>query len=169
MLLSDPNFLVLRYTRTMMAFQFFHACPERIAIMGWVVARCRSGAISNGFGFAVVSPQTARATRFYAHPYSFVRPDPLNPLSEGVETTNFIKSLGWSDQAVHSMAADYEEDSYIIHTRSSAGDGVFFMPFGLRQPALIINFEPASATSSDPERLQEAGISWKFYQNEAIP
>src|ERR1700739_2680393 len=30
----------------------------------------------NGFGFAVVSPETGTATRFYAHPYSFLRPDP---------------------------------------------------------------------------------------------
>jgi GH15 family glucan-1,4-alpha-glucosidase len=100
----------------------------------------------NGFGFAVVSPQTAMVTRFYAHPYSFVRPDPLNPLSEGVEATNFIKSLGWSDQAVHSVPADYEEDSHVIHIRSSAGDGFLFMPFGLQRPALVISWERRSAT-----------------------
>jgi hypothetical protein len=34
MLLSDPNSLVLSYTRTMMAFQHFHEAPERIAIIG---------------------------------------------------------------------------------------------------------------------------------------
>jgi len=101
----------------------------------------------NGFGFAVVSPQTAMVTRFYAHPYSFVRPDPLNPLSEGVEATNFIKSLGWSDQAVHSVPADYEEDSHVIHIRSSAGDGFLFMPFGLQRPALVISWERGSATA----------------------
>src|SRR5215472_14014574 len=85
----------------------------------------------NGFGFVVVSPQTAVATRFYAHPYSFVRPDPRNSLGEGVETTNFIKNLGWSDPAAHSVAATYEDDSHVIHVRSSAGDGFFFMPFGV--------------------------------------
>src|ERR1700677_4326132 len=47
----------------------------------------------NGFGFAVVSPQTAMVSKFYVHPYSFVRPDPRNPLGEGLETANFIKSL----------------------------------------------------------------------------
>jgi hypothetical protein len=29
----------------------------------------------NGFGFAVVLPDTDTVTKFYAHPYSFVRPD----------------------------------------------------------------------------------------------
>ena len=50
----------------------------------------------NGFGFAVVAPENGTATKFYAHPYSFVAPDPANPLSEGIETANFIKALGWS-------------------------------------------------------------------------
>jgi GH15 family glucan-1,4-alpha-glucosidase len=102
----------------------------------------------NGFGFAVVSPQTGMVTKLYAHPYSFVRPDPRNSLGEGVETTNFIKSLGWSNQGAQSVAADYEEDSHVIQARSSAGDGFFFMPFGLQQPALVISFEPASATAA---------------------
>ncbi|QNI34549.1 transferase [Alloacidobacterium dinghuense] len=34
MLMSDPNHLVLTYTRAMMAFSFFHQKPERIAIIG---------------------------------------------------------------------------------------------------------------------------------------
>jgi hypothetical protein len=38
----------------------------------------------NGFGFAVVSPETGTVTKFYAHPYCFARPDPRNPLGEGV-------------------------------------------------------------------------------------
>jgi Glycosyl hydrolases family 15 len=107
----------------------------------------------NGFGFAVVSPQTAMVTRFYAHPYSFVRPDPRNPLSEGVETANFIKSLGWSDPA-HNASADYEEDSQAIHVRSSDGEGFFFMPFGLQRPALVVSWEPSSATVSPSGSLE---------------
>jgi Glycosyl hydrolases family 15 len=110
----------------------------------------------NGFGFAVVSPQTTMVTRFYAHPYSFVRPDPRNPLSEGVETANFIKSLGWSDPA-HSASADYEEDSHVIHVRNSAGEGFFFMPFGLQRPALVISWEPGSATASPSGGLE---VDW---------
>src|SRR5678815_1107567 len=35
----------------------------------------------NGFGFAVVSPTDATVTKFYAHPYSFARPDPRDDLS----------------------------------------------------------------------------------------
>ena len=31
--------------------------------------------VTNGFGFAVVSPETPTASKFYAHPYSFARPD----------------------------------------------------------------------------------------------
>jgi spermidine synthase len=34
MLASNPNFLVLSYTRTMMAFQFFREAPERITMIG---------------------------------------------------------------------------------------------------------------------------------------
>jgi spermidine synthase len=34
MLASDPNFLVLSYTRTMMAFLLLHQEPERIAMIG---------------------------------------------------------------------------------------------------------------------------------------
>ncbi|MGB9417371.1 MAG: glycoside hydrolase family 15 protein [Acidobacteriaceae bacterium] len=102
----------------------------------------------NGFGFAVVSPSTATVTKFYAHPYSFARPDPQNPLSEGIETANFIKSLGWSDGTAHGASAEYENDSSVIHVRCSAGEGLFFMPFGLRRTALIVSWNPGSAGAS---------------------
>jgi len=99
----------------------------------------------NGFGFAVVSPQTATVSKFYAHPYSFVRPDLQNPLSEGVETANFIKELGWRGGSVKDASAEYEQDSQVIHARRSDGEGFFFMPFGLRQTALIVSWELGSA------------------------
>lgn len=102
----------------------------------------------NGFGFAVVSPQTGTLTKFYAHPYSFARPDPQRPLSEGLETANFIKSLGWNSPNPQNISADYDEDSHIIHTRSSSGDGFVFMPFGLRQAALVISLHPASESGA---------------------
>lgn len=98
----------------------------------------------NGFGFAVVLPETGAVSKFYAHPYSFTRPDPQNPLSEGVETANFIKSLGWNDGTTHNAPSEYLEDSQVIHSRSNAGEGLFFMPFGLRQATLVIIREPAS-------------------------
>jgi GH15 family glucan-1,4-alpha-glucosidase len=96
----------------------------------------------NGFGFAVVSPETAAVTKFYAHPYSFVRPDPTKPLSEGVETTNFIKVLGWGRETGQGESAEYSEDSHIIHAHISDGDGLVFMPFGLQQAALVISWQP---------------------------
>jgi GH15 family glucan-1,4-alpha-glucosidase len=104
----------------------------------------------NGFGFAVVSPGNATVTRFYAHPYSFGRPDPKNPLSEGVETANFIKELGWTEggaqaSSTQGASADYEEDSEVIHARRSDGEGLIFMPFGLRRPALVVSWEPNRA------------------------
>jgi len=105
----------------------------------------------NGFGFAVVSPDTGTVNKFYAHPYSFVRPDPKNPLSEGIETANFIKQLGWSslnptsssEQSPAGASAEYVKDSHVIHTRTKDGEGLVFMPFGLEQDALIVSWEPA--------------------------
>ncbi len=99
----------------------------------------------NGFGFAVVSPQNATVTKFYAHPYSFGQPDPRNPLSEGVETANFLKEIGWSGEAAQGASAEYVQDSHVIHARGRDGEGLFFMPFGLRQAALVLSWEPASA------------------------
>jgi hypothetical protein len=93
----------------------------------------------NGFGFAVVAPETGMATKFYPHPYSFLRPDPAQPLSEGVETPNFIKSLGWDARGQASV--DYVRDSHVIRVRRGAGTGYFFMPFGFDRPTLIIDLE----------------------------
>src|SRR3984885_3937780 len=98
----------------------------------------------NGFGFAVVSPETDTVTKFYAHPYSFVRPDANSPLSEGVETTNFIKELVWGSEATPGASAEYVEDSHVIKVHSSHGEGLVFMPFGLRRPTLLISWDPRS-------------------------
>ncbi len=98
----------------------------------------------NGYGFAVVDPERARLTGFYAHPYSFATPDANNPLAEGIETTNFIKSLGWSDAPNRSANADYVQNSHIIRAHCAASDGIFLMPFGLEFPALIVIGPPAS-------------------------
>jgi hypothetical protein len=122
----------------------FHICATLLTCLPAAATNLVTG---NGFGFAVTSPQTGMATRFYAHPYSFVRPDPRNPLGEGVETANFIKSLCWSDPGAHNASAEYEEDSHVIHIRSRAGDGFLFMPFGLQRPALVISWERKSATA----------------------
>lgn len=100
----------------------------------------------NGFGFAVVAPESGTITKFYAHPYSFTQPEPGNPLSEGIETTNFIQELGWSE-AAHQSSAEYEDDSHVIRVRTSAGQGLCFMPFGFQHPALIVSWDPAAAAA----------------------
>ncbi len=87
-------------------------------------------------GLAVVSPESTTLTKFYAHPYSFSRRDPNHPLRRGIETANFLKKLAWSDGAPASISAEYLEDLQIIHVRSGAGEGFFFMPFGLAQTSL---------------------------------
>ena len=99
----------------------------------------------NGFGFAVVSPETGALTKFYAHPYSFMRPDPKDPLSEGIETANFIKSLEWSGKKSQGiLTAGYVDDSHVIHTQNAAGRGAFFMPFGLKHDVLIVHWQRSS-------------------------
>ena len=61
----------------------------------------------NGYGFAVVSPETGAITKFYAHPYSFARPDPKNPDNKIVILTS------QSGQLVrHDLNADRNSDEY---------------------------------------------------------
>ena len=99
----------------------------------------------NGFGFAVVVPETGTVSKFYAHPYCYTRHDPHNPLNEGIETTNFIKEIGWSGGSEQGTSTGYADDSQIIHSRGSNGEGTFFMPFGLQHAALVIDWESTSA------------------------
>ena len=121
-------------------------CARRFASMIVALGMCLPAAAShlvtgNGFGFAVVAPESGTATKFYSHPYSFVRPDPANSLSEGIETANFIKELGWSGEHAQGASAEYVEDSHVIRVRRSDGEGFFFMPFGFGYPALVIRWE----------------------------
>jgi hypothetical protein len=118
-----------------------------LASVGFALASCAPAAAShlvtgNGFGFAVVAPESGTATKFYPHPHSFVRPDPANPLSEGIETANFIKTLGWGKSGL-AGSADYVADSHVIRLRRADGSGTFFMPFGFERPALIVSLEAA--------------------------
>jgi len=99
----------------------------------------------NGFGFAVVVPETGTVSKFYAHPYCYTRHDPHNPLNEGIETTNFIKEIGWSGASAQPTSTEYEQDSQVIYSRGSNGEGTFFMPFGLQHAALVIDWESTSA------------------------
>jgi hypothetical protein len=102
----------------------------------------------NGFGFAVVSPDAAAITKFYPHPSSFVRPDPANPLGEGIETANFLKSLAWRDPSSADVTVNYEQDSQIVRLRSAGGEGLVFMPFGLPRPVLLLDWETIPGRSS---------------------
>ncbi|MCH8616962.1 hypothetical protein LZ016_12750 [Sphingomonas sp. SM33] len=99
----------------------------------------------NGFGFAVVAPEQGALTKFYPHPHSYVRPDPANPLGEGIETANFIKSLSWGGSR-GKVAADYVNDSHVIRMRGATGTATAFMPFALNRPALIISREDTQAS-----------------------
>ena len=91
----------------------------------------------NGFGFAVVAPETGAATKFYPHPHSYVRSDPARPLGEGIETISFITSLTL-DEPGRSAGADYADDTHVIRFRRGAGEGTVFMPFGLDRSALVV-------------------------------
>ena len=102
----------------------------------------------NGFGFAVVAPESGIATKFYPHPYSFVRPDPAKPLGEGIEAANFIKQLGWG-RAGEKSTAQYVDDSHVIRMRVGESAGYFFMPFGFERPALIIDLDGAPRSSAE--------------------
>jgi hypothetical protein len=111
-----------------------------LALIGFLLAGQAAASplvTGNGFGFAVVAPDRGSATRFYSHPHSFVRADPANPLSEGIATPNFIKSLGWG-AAGRTGTADYLADSHVIRLNRSGASGTFFMPFALDRPALVI-------------------------------
>jgi hypothetical protein len=120
-------------------------CIRFLTILAVWFAACGPAAAShlvtgNGFGFAVVAPESGGATKFYPHPYSYLAPDPANPLSEGVETPNFVKELGWGARG-RSGTAEYVADSHVIRVRRADGSAYFFMPFGLDRPALIISLE----------------------------
>jgi hypothetical protein len=95
----------------------------------------------NGFGFAVYA--NGGVSKLYAHPYSFVRPDPSNALGEGVETASFVKRLAWNVPGAP-KAVDYLDNSHIIVTERAAGREAFFMPFGLARHALIATWQGAA-------------------------
>ena len=131
-----------------MAMRFVHFLLVAVGapLLAWLPAAATTHLVTgNGFGFAVALPDNGTLSKFYAHPYCFTGPDPQNSLSEGVETANFIKSLGWNDKTSQNVSSEYVEESQIIHTHGNAGDAFFFMPFGFDQAALIILWEPASA------------------------
>jgi hypothetical protein len=137
---------------------------DSIGLVAWLVSGTLLGhspavatnlVTGNGFGFAVVSPETATLIKFYAHPYSFSRPDPQHQFSEGVETANFIQTLHFPCRGGHNDASvEYDQDSHVIGVRCSAGTGTVVMPFGLAQAALIVSWEPSAATRQDDLQVE---------------
>jgi len=137
-----------RFVSSVIGFRIVIRTVMRLAAAVYLgLALCSSAGAShlvtgNGFGFAVVAQESGTATKFYSHPYNFLRPDPANPLSEGVETPNFIKSLSLGRPGQQSTA-DYVADSHVIRMQVGGSTGTFFMPFGLERPALIIQSDSA--------------------------
>lgn len=123
------------------------------ALLASIPALASNLVTGNGFGFAVTEPNSAAITRFYTHPYSFMRPDPVNALSEGVPTPELIKTLRWGAGTSREATAEYENDSQVIHMHSDAGEGYAYMPFSLRMPALIVEWGPAAGA--------DAGQGWQ--------
>jgi hypothetical protein len=113
-------------------------------LVAWLVSGTTNLVTGNGFGFAVVSPQTATITKFYAHPYSFSRPDPRNPLGEGIETTSFIRSLRFPCDGAQHASAEYLRESHVIEVSCGHTKGFVFMPFGVAQAALVVDWEPGA-------------------------
>ena len=103
----------------------------------------------NGFGLATVSQDTGNVTRFYAHPYQFVGPDPSNPYGEGQETTDFLQDLAFDD-AGGSVTVGYRQESHVVTAKRSSGTVSMFMPFGLDADALIMVREGSRAASLVP-------------------
>src|ERR1700722_13862822 len=77
----------------------------------------------NGHGFAVFSLSSGTLSKFYAHPYSFMRPDPMDALGEGIETANFIKSASWgaAPASTQTFQAGYLRESHVIDVSNSEG------------------------------------------------
>jgi GH15 family glucan-1,4-alpha-glucosidase len=95
-------------------------------------------ATGNGYGFAVVSPETGKVTGLYAHPYKFVRPNPKYPLGEGIETTNFIKSMSWDGSSqLTAPTVEYQNESNVISVQTPSSRQTYFMPFGVERNVLI--------------------------------
>lgn len=130
----------------MLAFRSVFAAVFLI-LLGCVSAGASHLVTGNGYGFAVVAPESGAVTSFYAHPYSFVRPDAAKPLSEGVATANFLKQISWRGGSAANPSADYDQDSHVIRIHRADGDGVLFMPFGLRRPVLILAWNPSEGAS----------------------
>lgn len=145
----------------MRVFRFVFAAVWTVFV-GSIAAPASHLVSGNGYGFAVVAPERGAVTSFYAHPYSFMRPEAGKPLSEGVATANFFTSLTFGDASATNTSAEYEGDSHVIHIRKSDGEGYVFMPFGLKHSALIVVWQPSSGTvEQSPSAHIEGHMNFK--------
>jgi hypothetical protein len=103
----------------------------------------------NGFGFAVVAPESGAVTKVYAHPYSFAHPDPQKPLSEGIEAASFVKEIAWRGGDARNPTADYVDDSQVIRMERADGTGWCFMPFGFAHAAVLVGWKPEAGKSGN--------------------
>ena len=81
--------------KTHFALRSFLAASTILLLPSPAFAEKTALATGNGFGFGVYSSESDSLSGYYAHPYMFVKPDPSDSLSEGIPTTNFIKSMRW--------------------------------------------------------------------------
>jgi hypothetical protein len=108
----------------------------------------------NGFGFAVYSVRDGFVAKFFAHPYLFAKPDPTDPLSEGVQTDGFIKKLKWESSVPAPRSADVLNDSHVIAIRDHQGEEIDFMPFGINRNVLITQWRPRTGGEAACLRLE---------------
>jgi hypothetical protein len=108
-----------------------------------VAAAAATLVTGNGMGFAVMRAGDGRVTKLYAHPYAYERTDPAHPLSEGLPTTQFVDALWRSGtQGDETGTAHYVEQSQAVRFVARDGAGEAWMPFGLAQAALVVQWVP---------------------------
>lgn len=107
----------------------------------------------NGFGFAVYSQDSKAITRFYAHPYRFMRQNPQHPYADGPSTPNLIKHLTWKHDASGAGKAEYLQESNVIAVKDNSVQQFFYSPFGLKHNALITSVSGSTA-------LPQLHIDW---------
>ena len=122
------------------------------------VATASNLVTGNGFGFAVVRPESGSLSHFYVHPYCFARRDPREPLGEGVATADFVESLGWQGGRDRAPAVAYDRQSQVVRAGSVEGESVYYMPFGLKRTALVFDRESGGGDAAAPGWQ----VTWRY-------
>jgi hypothetical protein len=98
----------------------------------------------NGYCLASVTADTGAVSHFYPHPYRYERADPKDPLGEGIESVDLVKSVAFAAPAAP-VEVGYRQESHVVSVRGEGGETVVFSPFGLEAPALALVRESADA------------------------